>query len=174
MWLRLISRDLLKGFFLKKAGGLWFMFLSRLLKKKNPWIANSISVKLGPFWCACLMRSCFIFILPFSLFKRSVTRKLTTEYWIRTCVCVCLSANGLSFALSSCRSWRHWTETGTAANTNWDTNWNKPLTWCLAAADGAGGEENKRRKEEEEGGNGWRGKGVGWKALRNWPTLKRP
>lgn len=33
------------------------------------------------------------------------------------------------------RSWRRWTETATVANTNWGTNWSKPLTWCLEAAE---------------------------------------
>lgn len=90
---------------------------------------------------------------------------------MRACVRarVCLSANGFSFALSSCRSWRHWTETGTAANTNWDTNWNKPLTWCLAAADGAGGEEEKRREGRREWMKRERGlAGRLWATDRHW------
>lgn len=42
------------------------------------------------------------------------------------------------FLLCLCRSWQRWTGMGIVANTNWGTNWSKPSTWCLGAAERRG------------------------------------
>ena len=51
--------------------------------------------------------------------------------------------------LCLCRSWRRWIEMGTVANTNWGTNWSKPSTWCLEAA------ERRRRTSWTDGPMDW-------------------
>lgn len=74
----------------------------------------------------------------------------------------------LSFSLSPWyRFWQHWTETATAANTSCDTNWNKPLTWCLAAVEGS-------KWLDGRGGRAVRGWGGSTRHPTGWFTAEHP
>lgn len=61
--------------------------------------------------------------------------------------------------LCLCRSWRRWIGMGTVANTNWGTNWSKPSTWCLEAAE--------RRGRANGLMDRWTGGWMGWVGKKN-------
>lgn len=54
---------------------------------------------------------------------------MSSTLWVRS-----VSSTSTSISTRK-RSWQRWTETVIAANTNWGTNWSKPLTWCQGAAE---------------------------------------
>lgn len=74
-------------------------------------------------------------------------------------------------SLPPLRFWRRWTETVTVANTSYDTNWNKPLTWCLAAAEGGDGLDRMGGKHSGGLGGGLR---LIWWSLADRPMSKHP
>lgn len=65
----------------------------------------------------------------------SVSKRLPFTWGFLYVVCKsdCLTSTPIFL-----RSWQLWIVMGTVANTNWGTNWNKPSTWCLGAAERRG------------------------------------
>lgn len=132
------------------------------------WNANVVSVLVVWSWWMCSAVSDEVVYHCHYELQWASTNPHTqndVEYWIITWVRP--SVNGLSLSSSlSCRFWQRWTETVTVANTSYDTNWNKPLTWCLAAAEGGD-------RSDGMGGETFRGFRGGLR-LNLWSPADRP